>query len=96
MATLNPSIYHRVKHVVHFFWPHPEVRRVDWVGDVNGWEIGKTPYTRDADGWRLTIELPHGHHRYLVVVDGVPMLDPQSRGTVKDDEGNSFSLIPVS
>lgn len=95
-SSLNPAVYRRVKHVVHLFWPDTQARQVDWVGDANGWQPGRTPYTKDADGWRLALELPHGHHRYLVVVDGVAMLDPQSEGTVKDEEGNSFSLIPVS
>ena len=93
---LKRSIYHRPKHVVHLFWPDAGARQVCWVGDFNGWQVGRTPYSKDGDGWSLSLELPHGHHRYLVVVDGVPMLDPGSKGSVKDAEGSSFSILPVS
>ena len=29
--------------------------------------------------WMLTLELPHGHHRYAFIVDGVLTLDPRAQ-----------------
>lgn len=86
----------RSKHVVHLFWRGTGAKSVEWVGDYNGWQCGATPYKKEPVGWSLTLELPHGHHRYLVVVDGQPALDPASSGTVKDEEGNSYSVVAVS
>jgi len=53
--------------------------------------------TRSVDGWWLAqVELPHGHHQYRFLVDGIPMLDPQATGIVRDDHDERVSLIAVS
>ena len=96
LRTMWGQAKRRSKHVVHLFWRGTDARTVDWVGDANGWQIGSTPYTKEPSGWRLVLELPHGHHRYLVVVDGKPMLDPESGGTVRDESGSTYSIVAVS
>jgi 1,4-alpha-glucan branching enzyme len=67
------------------------------VGDFNGWNGSATPMRRMPDGrWFASLELHHGHHRYLFMVDGEPMLDPNAYGIVRDHQGNRVSLIAVS
>jgi 1,4-alpha-glucan branching enzyme len=70
---------------------------VTLVGDFNGWNRAATPMRRMPDGrWLASLELHHGHHRYLFLVDGNPQLDPNSTGTVRNDQNQRVSLIAVS
>jgi hypothetical protein len=46
--------------------------------------------------WVASLELHHGHHRYLFIADGEPMLDPSASGIVRDDQDNRVSLSAVS
>jgi 1,4-alpha-glucan branching enzyme len=68
------------------------------VGDFNGWDLAATPMQGMPDGrWMVSLELNHGHHRYLFVIDGTPALDPMAHGTARDAESNDpLSLIAVS
>ena len=43
-----------------------------------------------------SLELHHGHHQYLFVVDGEPMLDPSADGIARNDRNEPVSLIAVS
>ncbi len=45
---------------------------------------------------RVSLELSHGHHRYVFLVDGEPQLDPNATGIARDDRKNRVSLIAVS
>lgn len=67
------------------------------MGDFNGWDVHATPMRRMPDGfWLASLELPHGHHRYLFLVDGEPKLDPNANGIARDDQNNRVSLLAVS
>ena len=80
---------------VNFFCAAPQAKSVDLVGDFNHWH--PFPMTRSVDGWWLAqVELPHGHHQYRFLVDGIPMLDPQATGIVRVDHDERVSLIAVS
>ena len=82
---------------VHFVCQAPQARAVSWVGDFNRWEGGKHPMRKGPDqAWFVTLELPHGHHRYAFLVDGVLTLDPRAQGVARNDHGQRVSLIPVS
>jgi SagB-type dehydrogenase family enzyme len=55
------------------------------------------PMHRRADGWWfIEAQLRHGYHRYRFLVDGKPVLDPQSTGTAHDEHDGQVSLIAVS
>jgi 1,4-alpha-glucan branching enzyme len=61
---------------------------------------GDKPSTRGMhkgiDGvWHAKVELPRGRHMYRFLVDGVPTLDPASRGDVADDHGAMWSMREV-
>jgi 1,4-alpha-glucan branching enzyme len=87
----------RTSHHVTFCCDAPKAESVRLVGDFNGWDCSKTPMRRMPDGrWMAGLELNHGHHRYLFLVDGEPMLDPKATGIARDDQDNRVSLIAIS
>ena len=87
----------RTRHHVTFCCDAPEAGSVRLVGDFNGWDCSKTPMQRMPDGrWFVSLELPHGHHRYIFLVDGETQLDPKATGITRDDQNNRVSLIAVS
>lgn len=82
---------------VNFFCHAPEAQAVALVGDFNGWNPAAHPMRPMPDrSWILTVELPHGHHRYAFVVDGALTLDPRAQGITRNDRGERVSLLPVS
>jgi 1,4-alpha-glucan branching enzyme len=84
-------------HHVDFFCDAPAAESVRLVGDFNGWDMAATPMRRMPDGrWMASLEIPHGHHEYLFLVDGVPTLDPNASGVAHDENNEAVSLIAVS
>jgi len=74
-----------------------DAKEVFVAGDFNGWNPASHPMKRLLDGaWRLEIMLPHGHHHYVFVVDGLPTLDPSAQGISRNERGERVSLIAVS
>jgi hypothetical protein len=52
---------------------------------------------RMPDGrWMASLELHHGHHSYLFIVDGQPRLDPKASGIARNSRNERVSLIAVS
>ena len=80
-----------------FFCDAPGASYVCLVGDFNRWNMAATPMLRTPDGrWMASLELHHGHHRYLFVADGKPKLDPNATGIVRNERNERVSLIAVS
>ena len=87
----------RQQHHVTFFCDAPGAEAVSLVGDFNGWDSAATPMRRTPDGrWTASLELHHGHHRYLFVVDGTTTLDTKASGVTRNDRNEQVSLIAVS
>lgn len=87
----------QTRHHVDFFCDAPQAKGVRLVGDFNGWDLAATPLHRTTDGrWTVSLELHHGHHRYLFIVDGTPTLDAKANGTTRNDRNETVSLIAVS
>jgi 1,4-alpha-glucan branching enzyme len=87
----------RVLHLVDFFCRAPQAKTVALVGDFNQWNPKAHPMTRMPDGvWFIRMELPHGHHQYLFLVDGTPTLDPNAMGKVHNERNETVSLIAIS
>ncbi len=91
------SAKHNVK-PVHFYCDAPQAKAVCLIGDFNRWDpLLAIPMERQPDGtWSATVELRHGHHQYLFLVNGEPHLDPRANGTVRNEDGGRASLIAVS
>jgi hypothetical protein len=66
-------------------------------GDFNDWQPNATVMqhapNRSSAG---SLELCHGHHHYLFVVDGEPTLVPSASGLTRNHCNSSPSLMPVS
>ncbi len=88
---------HRPLHLVDFFCRALEAKSVSLIGDFNGWRPNGHPMPRMPDGgWTIRLELPHGHHQYLSLVDGKPTLDPNAMGKVYNERNETVSLIAIS
>ena len=93
----RPFSARRTLRHVTLFCDTPGAESVTLVGDFNGWNSVVTPMRRTPDGrWTASLELHHGHHRYLFLVDGTPTLDPNANGIVRNDRDERVSLIAVS
>lgn len=43
-----------------------------------------------------SLDILHGYHQYLFLVDGKPMLDPNAKGKTRYDLDEPVSLVAVS
>lgn len=82
---------------VNFVCVAPAAQQVNLAGDFNHWNPEASPMQRQPDGaWLLQVPLHHGHHQYLFIVDGKPVLDPRAQGVARNRRGERVSLIAVS
>jgi 1,4-alpha-glucan branching enzyme len=98
MKPIQPSA-RLPRHAVDFFCNAPRAENVFVTGDFNKWRADTTPMQRGPDGcWVAHLELPHGHHCYLFLLDGQPMLDPNANGRVwqRNPWLDAASLVAVS
>lgn len=69
-------------------------RQVCLVGDFNQWKVCNTPLTPAGNGlWKIHLDLPHGRHEYLFVIDGRWETDPSVPQTVDDGFGSKNTLL---
>lgn len=93
----HPYSARSTRHRVNFFCHAPGATRVSLIGDFNRWQSNANPMSQMPDAsWMASLELPHGHHHYLFLVDGEPVLDPGATGIGRDARGQRVSLIAVS
>ena len=82
---------------VKFYCSVATAESVFLVGDFNDWNPTSLPMRRHVDGsWFLEVLLPHGHHQYVLLIDGNAVLDPNSMGTGLSDWNGRVSLVSVS
>jgi len=82
---------------VDFYCHAPHAKRVCLVGDFNKWFPAANPMTHNHDGtWTIRINLHAGHHQYLFLVDGKPVLDPKAHGVGRNERGDKVSLKAIS
>jgi 1,4-alpha-glucan branching enzyme len=82
---------------VPFICLAPDARQVHISGDFNDWDPVAHPMKRTPDGaWRVELQLNHGHHHYLFLVDGKPTLDPRAQGVARNEKNEKVSLVAVS
>jgi 1,4-alpha-glucan branching enzyme len=93
----NPYSAKNMAKPVSFFCAVVHAQMVCLVGDFNEWNPTSLPMQRQADGsWYLQVPLTHGHHEYLFLVDGIPVLDPNATGTARNERNELVSLMAVS
>ena len=84
-------------HHAAFFCLAPQAKQVSLVGDFNEWDPKATPMARQPDGrWLASLELSHGYHQYLFLVDGVRVLDPGASGKARNERNEAVSLRAIS
>src|SRR5688572_2605659 len=82
---------------INFYCHALEASQVCIVGDFNDWNPTAQPMEKQFDGsWFAQVQLNHGHHHYLFLVDGKPTLDPRAQGTARNELNEKVSLIAVS
>lgn len=82
---------------VNFYCDAPSAQQVYIAGDFNDWSMTATPMKRQFDGsWFAQVELTHGTHRYLLVIDEEFALDPRASGNSQNEDGSVCSFISVS
>jgi 1,4-alpha-glucan branching enzyme len=87
----------RILHQTKFYCHAPQARYVSVVGDFNGWDPNADPMSRQPDGrWMASLEVSHGYHQYLFLVDGKPVLDPNAAGKAQNQRKEPVSLLAVS
>jgi 1,4-alpha-glucan branching enzyme len=97
VASLPRYSAKRNLHHADFFCDAPQAERVSLIGDFNNWEPNATPMTRQPDGrWVASLELSHGYHEYVFLVDGTRVLDPNAAGRARDAHNKPVSLRAVS
>src|SRR6266436_3698847 len=84
-------------HRASFFCDAPQAAQVSLVGDFNRWDPNATPMVRQPDGrWTASLELTHGYHEYVFLVDGELVLDPKATGKTRNLRNQQVSLLAVS
>jgi len=87
----------RTRHHSDFFCHAPGAKQVSLVGDFNDWQLMANPMQRMADGnWMVSLDLSHGYHQYVFLVDGRSVLDPNASGKSVNERNEPVSLIAVS
>jgi 1,4-alpha-glucan branching enzyme len=82
---------------INFYCEVADASHVSVSGDFNNWSTTANPMVRQTDGrWLVTIELHHGHHHYVFLVDGKKVLDPKASGVGRDMQNEKVSLLAVS
>ncbi len=89
--TADGSVY------VQFLYVAPDADSVAVAGDFNAWSEQALPLEDpDGDGiWTGEAPLSPGLHKYMFVVDGKWVTDPQADRYVDDGFGNRNALIEV-
>ena len=84
-------------HHADFFCHAPEAKQVSILGDFNNWNPDATPMVRQPDGcWMVSLELRHGYHEYVFLVDDKRVLDPKASGRTRDAHNQPVSLVAIS
>lgn len=82
---------------INFVCHAPHAQQVGVAGDFNNWDASANPLQKMPDGsWQGQVPLSHGHHRYVFVVDGQPILDPRATGVARNENNERVSLIAIS
>jgi 1,4-alpha-glucan branching enzyme len=87
----------RMTKPVNFHFAAPSAQSVYLVGDFNWWNPTSHPMRRRENGWwSIEVQLTHGHHQYLFMVDDEPVLDPKGTGIARNGRNEQVSLMAVS
>lgn len=69
------------------------VSTVQLAGEMNDWTPKKTPFNKDGDKWKASVDLNPGTYQYQLVVDDKWILDPANPTKVDNNNGGFNSLF---
>lgn len=82
---------------ISFICIAPEAQKVSVVGDFNDWHPDAAPMKQQLDGaWMAQIQINHGHHHYMFLIDGKLTLDARAQGMARNEKNEKVSLLAVS
>ncbi|MEK7859224.1 MAG: glycogen-binding domain-containing protein [Elusimicrobiota bacterium] len=82
-------------HFIEFRLKAPKAKRVELLGDFNGWKAGTLLLTHEKGGdWEMMLPLPPGRYRYLFTRDGESVLDPESPAEGAGENKASIRSVP--
>lgn len=82
-------------HFVEFQLKAPKAKRVELIGDFNGWKAGTLLLAHEPSGdWEMLLPLPPGRYHYLFVADGEPVLDPRNPASDAGEKKTSVRTVP--
>jgi hypothetical protein len=85
----------KVRHEFSFHAPH--ARAVYLAGSFNHWDSARTLLHNDKHGhWKIEMVLPPGRYEYRFVVDGVWQTDPRAMDVVKNEFGETNSVLTIA
>jgi chromosome partitioning protein len=93
---IRPTAPHPTPDGVLFTFEAPDARRVQLVGDFNGWELDGSDMTLNGTIWTSTLKLPPGRYRYRYVIDGTWRSDPMNAEVEPSPYGEDNSVIEVT
>ena len=95
-SLLRPSAPHLTPGGVLFTFEARDARRVQLVGDFNGWGLDGSDMTLTGTIWTSTLKLPPGRYRYRYVIDGTWRSDPMNAEVEPSPYGEDNSVIEVT
>ncbi len=85
------------KRRITFLLESAEASTVHLVGDFNGWDPGKHPMKKDAQGrWVKQLLLGPGDFEYKFVADGRWVIDPNNQRRCANCFGTENSVITIA
>jgi 1,4-alpha-glucan branching enzyme len=78
---------------VEFRLKAAKAKKIELIGEFNGWKTGTLPLAKKGEVWELTVPLPPGRYHYLFVVDGAEQWDPANKDL--DEAGGRPASVKV-
>ncbi len=80
---------------VNFSLSGVKARGVFVVGDFNNWDRTKHAMKKEKNGWKLSVRLPAGEHKFKYLVDGNWLNDPAAHKYAGNPYGSEDSVVVV-
>lgn len=77
---------------IRFFLDAPRAQTVALAGDFTDWKpVSLKP---SGEEWELTLDVPHGRHEYVFILNGRRfVIDPRAQDVVEDSKGDFYSIL---
>jgi hypothetical protein len=95
-AAVRPTAPTMTLDGVFFALEAPDARRVQLVGDFNGWAIDGGDMRPAGAVWTRVLKLQPGRYRYRYVIDGHWRSDPLNRNVEPSPFGEDNSVLVVT